>query len=1190
VDSVTNTFIVAVGPVNLPPTLDPINDLVINEDSGLQTVNLTGITAGRPSEAGQSMTITAISSDPTVVPNPTVNYTSPDATGTITFTPPPNAFGSSTITVIVQDNGGTANGGVDSVTNTFTVTVNPVNDPPTLNPIGNLTINENAGQQTVNLSGISSGPANEAGQHLTVIATSSNPSLIPNPAVTYTSPSATGSLSFTPVANEFGSSTITVVVLDDGGTANGGVNSVTNTFTVTVNAVNQPPTLDPIADVVTNEDSGPITIDLTGISAGPPSESSQTVTITATSSDPSILADPTISYTNFNTTGTLTFTPLPNAFGTSTVSVVVHDNGGVGNGGVDSITNTFTIIVNPVNDPPTLDPIANLGINENGGLQTVNLTGISPGPTNEAGQHLTVTATSSNPSLIPDPAVTYTSPNATGTLSFTPVVNQFGSSTITVVVQDDGGTANGGIDSVTNTFTVTVNLVNHAPTLGPISDVVTNEDSGPVTIDLTAITVGPPSESGQTLTITATSSDPSIFPDPTISYTNSNTTGTLTFTPAPDAFGTSTVSVVVHDNGGTANGGVDTITNTFTIIVNPVNDPPTLDPIANLGINENASQQTVNLTGISPGPANEAGQHLTVTATSSNPSLIPNPAVTYTSPNATGSLSFTPVANEFGSATITVVVQDDGGTANGGVDAVTNTFIVAVGPVNLPPTLDPINDLVINEDSGLHTVNLTGITAGPPTESGQTLTISAISSDPTIIPNPTVNYTSPNAAGTLTFTPVLNAFGSSTVTVIVQDNGGTANGGVDSVTNTFLVTVNPVNDPPTLNPINDITLTEGAGLQTVLLGGISAGPANESGQSLTITAISSNPSLFSDPSVTYSSPDSTGSLTFTPLTNSLGTSIVSVVVHDSGGTLNGGIDTITNTFTVIVQGVTNIWQTNGNFTVNVNDVSGLPGTGFTQTNYIGVLDVQATSTNPFTITLVSPATNFNRDANYSWTIATTSRGVIEFSEDKFVVDTTQFTNDLGGGGFLVTLSQDGTSVNVVFTNNHPPVANLATYGRAWGTALRIPLDDLMTNYTSDPDGDGRALEALGLSTNGSPVFTNGALIFFAPTNNLPESFAYVVRDLHNYRPGDSIRTATNYVTVSVTNAVSSAQGIVAQGGQGVQVTFAGVPGYAYDVERASSPIGPWISVETTNAPPGGLWLFLDPSPPQPTAFYRTRQH
>src|SRR5213079_2270283 len=143
-------------PVNLPPTLAPIANRVINEDSGLQTINLTGITPGPPNESSQTLIITAFSSDLSVIPNPTVNYTSPNATGTLTFTPVLNAFGTGTVTVIVHDNGGTANGGVDSVTNTFSVTVNPINDPPTLNPIGNVTITENAGQQTVNLTGISS--------------------------------------------------------------------------------------------------------------------------------------------------------------------------------------------------------------------------------------------------------------------------------------------------------------------------------------------------------------------------------------------------------------------------------------------------------------------------------------------------------------------------------------------------------------------------------------------------------------------------------------------------------------------------------------------------------------------------------------------------------------------------------------------------------------------------------------------------------------------------------------------------------------------------------------------------------------------------------------------------------------------------------------------------------------------------
>ncbi len=119
------------------------------------------------------------------------------------------------------------------VSYTVPVTVNAVNQQPTLNPLNNLTVNENAGAQSVNLSGISAGAGNQ-GQTLTVTASSSNPALIPNPAVTYTSPNVTGSLAFTPTANTSGSATITVTV-NDGGASN---NIVTQSFTVTVNAGN----------------------------------------------------------------------------------------------------------------------------------------------------------------------------------------------------------------------------------------------------------------------------------------------------------------------------------------------------------------------------------------------------------------------------------------------------------------------------------------------------------------------------------------------------------------------------------------------------------------------------------------------------------------------------------------------------------------------------------------------------------------------------------------------------------------------------------------------------------------------------------------------------------------------------------------------------------------------------------------
>lgn len=668
-----------------------------------------------------------------------------------------------------------------------------------------------------------------------------------------------------------------------------------------------------------------------------------------------------------------------------------------------------------------------------------------------------------------------------------------------------------------------------------------------------------------------------------------STNGAYTYTPAANFYGADSFTyTLTNGNGRTASA-------TVNITVTAVNDPPTLNALGNLVINEDAPLQTVNLSGITVGPTNEVGQALTVTATSSNPGLIPNPSVNYTSPSSTGSLQFTPVSNSNGVATITVIVTDNGGTANGGVNAVTNTFTVTVTAVNDPPTLAALGNLTINEDAPEQTVNLTGITAGPADEAGQTLTVTSSSSNPSLIPNPTVTYTSPAATGSLKFTPVANANGVATITVIVTDNGGTANGGVNAVTNTFTVTVTAVNDAPTLNAFTNLFINEAAGLQTVNLSGITAGPTNESSQTLAVAASSSNTGVIPNPLVSYVSPSASGSLSFTSVSGALGTSTISVVVTDNGGTANGGVDATTNTFTVTVVALTNTWAAGGNLALNVTNASGSPGAGYSSLNLTGYLDVQATTGNPITLNVTSydgsspgNAAGFNYNSNYTWTVASTTRGVLGFSADKFVLNTSSFANDLAGGTFSVALSGDGLSVIVVFTPNHAPVASPVPMGRAWGTFLRIPIATIISDYTSDVDGDGRAFVQLGASTNGSFLSTNSTYILFAPTNNIPESFAYVVRDLRAYRPGDSIQLATNYITVSVTNAVSSAQSITSGGG-GITVTFAGVPGYAYDVERSPDMFS-WTVVLTTNAPASGIWQYYDAAPPNPSAYYRTRQH
>src|SRR5439155_3386010 len=104
--------------------------------------------------------------------------------------------------------------------------------------------------------------------------------------------------------------------------------------------------------------------------------------------------------------------------------------------------------------------------------------------------------------------------------------------------------------------------------------------------------------------------------------------------------------------------------------------------------------------------------------------------------------------------------DDDGATA-------TNSILLTVIALNYSPTLGPIGNLTINEDAPLQTVNLSGIGSGADNEM-QTLQVIVVSSNPNLIPKPSVNYTSPNAGGSLTFAPVTDANGVATITVTVN--------------------------------------------------------------------------------------------------------------------------------------------------------------------------------------------------------------------------------------------------------------------------------------------------------------------------------------------------------------------------------------------------------------------------------------
>ena len=299
------------------------------------------------------------------------------------------------------------------------------------------------------------------------------------------------------------------------------------------------------------------------------------------------------------------------------------------------------------NTPPTLDSISSVAINENAGLQTVSLSGISSGATNEP-QTLALTATSSNTGLIPNPTVTYTSPAATGSIAFTPVPYAFGSATITVRIDDGGGSNN----IVTRLFSVTVNPVNQAPTLNALSNLKINANSGLQTVSLSGITAGPTNEP-QTLTVTATSSNTGLIPNPTVTYTSPGASGSIAFIPVPDAYGSATITVTVND-GGTSN---NIVSRSFSVTVNQA---PTISAINNRVIAAGATTPALPFT---IGDAETPLASLSLSATSSNPALVPNSNIVLGGSGSARTVTVTALAGQTGVATITITVGDGDATA-----------------------------------------------------------------------------------------------------------------------------------------------------------------------------------------------------------------------------------------------------------------------------------------------------------------------------------------------------------------------------------------------------------------------------------------------------------------------------------------------------------------------------------------------
>jgi VCBS repeat-containing protein len=801
--SLAQSATVTVTAVNAPPVA--ADDAAATDEDSALVVAAPGVLGNDSDPESGALTVTEVNGSAVSVGSPIVLASGAvltlNANGSFTYDPN-GAFegldaGDSTtdsFTYQVSDPGGAND------TATVTINLSGVADAPASTGIANVTVDEDAPATVIDLFAAFA-DAEDADASLTyTVQANSNPALFG--AVTVNGAAGTLTLDYTPDAN--GSAVLMVRATDTSGAF------VESTFTVTINAVNDAPALALGLNQSIAEDAGAQSAAGFAVAApgGGGDESAQTFAYSVTNNNNALFSlQPTI-----DAAGNLTYTAAADAFGTATVSVTLTDSGGTANGGVDTAAlQTFTITVTPVNDVPTTAGIADITVDEDAPASVIDLFATFA-DLEDADAALTYTVQSnSNPALFSSVVVN----GGAGTLTLGHAADVNGTATLVVRATDTGG------DFVESTFNVTVDAVNDAPVLTLGGNQTVAEDAGAQSVGGfgSAAAGGGADEVTQTFTYTVTNSNNALFSvQPTM-----DPAGNLAYTAAPDASGTATVTVVLSDSGGTANGGSDTsAAQTFTITVTPVNDVPTTAGIGNVTVDEDAANTIVDLFAAFA-DVEDADTALTYTVQSnSNPALFSSITVN----GGLGTLTLGYPADMNGSSTLVMRATDTSGDFS---DA---TFTVTVNAVNDAPVLTIGANQTVVEDAGLQAMAgfATAAAGGGADEAVQTLSYTLSNSNSALFSvQPTID-----AAGILTFTAAPDASGSATVTVSLADSGGTANGGVDaSPVQTFTITVTPVNDAPALTA-NALTITQG-GRVTLTASNVAATDADDAAAGLLFT-------------------------------------------------------------------------------------------------------------------------------------------------------------------------------------------------------------------------------------------------------------------------------------------------------------------------------------------------------------------
>jgi autotransporter-associated beta strand protein len=252
------------------------------------------------------------------------------------------------------------------------------------------------------------------------------------------------------------------------------------------------------------------------------------------------------------------------------------------------------------------------------------------------------------------------------------------------------------------------------------------------------------------------------------------------------------------------------------------------------------------------------------------------------------------------------------------------TGILMVAPAsNTPPAISSIVDQTVNENSATGSI---AFTVGDAETSADSLTVNGISSNAGLVPPSSIVFSGSGSNRTVTITPAANKSGTATITLAVSD-------GFTNATTSFLLTVNFIDQPPTISAIPNQTWNK-----NVAIGPLSftVGDPDNAASSLNVSASSSNPALIPLSGIVFGGSGSNRTVTLNPATNQGGTSTITLTVSD--GTLS------TNTaFLVTVIAPTTISKANN--TDNLNLGSSWVGGAVPDANGIGLWNSTVTSAN-----------------------------------------------------------------------------------------------------------------------------------------------------------------------------------------------------------------------------------------------------